>query len=106
MGELGHPGCRALFRGRDREVSFAGLVGFCHASRMALLWPCFLLAARAFMVSFLLGRNAFLGEFVLLVIAGAMRYAPYGHLISHIWPNDTSQCGGGAIALINSMGAL
>ena len=74
--------------------------------RMALTWPCLALAAAAFYGSFLLGSTHFWPSFVLLTIAGAMMYAPYGPFFAYIAETLPANVVGGAIALINSMGAL
>jgi sugar phosphate permease len=52
------------------------------------------------------GTSNFMLSFILLIIAGAAMYAPYGPffaIISEILPSNVA---GGAIALINSFGAL
>ncbi|HET7085822.1 MAG TPA: MFS transporter [Rhizomicrobium sp.] len=74
--------------------------------RMALVWPCFIVAAVAFYASYLLGGTHFWASFVLLVIAGAMMYAPYGPYFAYLAETLPRNVAGGAIALINSMGAL
>jgi len=74
--------------------------------RMPLVWPCLALAAAAFYASYLLGSSHFWGSFVLLVIAGAMMYAPYGPYFAYLAETLPRNVAGGAIALINSMGAL
>jgi sugar phosphate permease len=74
--------------------------------RMALTWPCLALAAAAFYGSFLLGSTHFWPSFMLLTIAGAMMYAPYGPFFAYIAETLPANVVGGAIALINSMGAL
>ncbi len=74
--------------------------------RMALTWPCLALAAAAFYGSYLLGSTHFWPSFVLLTIAGAMMYAPYGPFFAYIAETLPANVVGGAIALINSMGAL
>ena len=48
----------------------------------------------------------FWASFVLLVIAGAMMYAPYGPFFAYLAESLPANVAGGAIALINSMGAL
>ena len=50
-------------------------------------------------------RN-FWASFALLVIAGAMMYAPYGPFFAYLAETLPANVAGGAIALINSMGAL
>jgi sugar phosphate permease len=74
--------------------------------RLSVTWPCLALAAAAFYGSFLLGGAHFWASFILLTIAGAMMYAPYGPFFAHIAETLPRNVVGGAIALINSMGAL
>lgn len=75
-------------------------------NRRVFVWPFLLIGAIAFYGSYLIGPDNFWLSFVLLVIAGAAMYAPYGPffaIITEILPQNVS---GGAIALINSFGAL
>lgn len=75
-------------------------------NRKIFVWPFLLVGAIAFYSSYLIGPNHFWISFVLLVIAGGAIYAPYGPffaIITEILPQNVS---GGAIALINSFGAL
>ena len=75
-------------------------------NRKAFVWPFLLVAAIAFYGSYLLGTTNFWGSFILLVIAGTAMYAPYGPffaIIPEILPGNVTA---GAIALINSLGAL
>jgi sugar phosphate permease len=74
--------------------------------RMALVWPCLAIAAAAFYGSYLLGSTHFWASFALLTLAGAMMYGPYGPFFAAITEMLPSNVAGGAIALINSMGAL
>ncbi|MGN6214920.1 MFS transporter [Parafilimonas sp.] len=74
--------------------------------RKIFIWPCLLIASLAFYGSYLVGTNNFWLSFTLLVIAGMMMYAPYGPffaIITEILPANVTA---GAIALINSFGAL
>lgn len=74
--------------------------------RKEFIWPFLLLGAIAFYGSYLLGTSNFWLSFTLLVIAGGAMYAPYGPffaIITEILPRNVA---GGAIALINSLGAL
>jgi sugar phosphate permease len=87
------------------EIAFATWSDF-SGRRMSLVWPCFLVAAAAFYGSYLLGSTNFWASFVLLVIAGAMMYAPYGPFFAYLAESIPRNVAGGAIALINSMGAL
>lgn len=75
-------------------------------NRKIFVWPFLLVGAIAFYGSYLAGSNNFWLSFVLLNIAGAAMYAPYGPffaIITEILPKNVA---GGAIALINSFGAL
>jgi sugar phosphate permease len=74
--------------------------------RKIFVWPCLLVAAISFYGSYLVGPNHFWISFVLLIIAGGAMYAPYGPffaIITEILPGNVAA---GAIALINSFGAL
>jgi sugar phosphate permease len=74
--------------------------------RKEFIWPFLLVGAIAFYASYLLGIENFWFSFTLLVIAGAAMYTPYGPffaIIPEILPSNVTA---GAIALINSMGAL
>lgn len=74
--------------------------------RKEFIWPFLLVGAIAFYASYLLGVENFWISFTLLVIAGAAMYTPYGPffaIIPEILPSNVTA---GAIALINSMGAL
>ncbi len=75
-------------------------------NRKVFVWPFLLIAALAFYCSYLVGTSNFWLSFVLLVIAGTCMYAPYGPffaIIPEILPGNVTA---GAIALINSLGAL
>ena len=75
-------------------------------NRKAFVWPFLVIGAIAFYGSYLTGTSNFWLSFVLLVIAGAAMYAPYGPffaIIPEILPVNVA---GGAMALINSLGAL
>ena len=74
--------------------------------RKVFVWPFLLIGALAFYGSYLVGTSNFWLSFVLLIIAGGAMYAPYGPffaIIPEILPRNVA---GGAMALINSMGAL
>ncbi|MDN3657190.1 MFS transporter [Ferruginibacter paludis] len=74
--------------------------------RKIFVWPFLLVGAIAFYGSYLVGPNHFWISFILLIIAGGAMYAPYGPffaIITEILPGNVA---GGAIALINSFGAL
>ncbi|MEH7376244.1 MFS transporter [Neobacillus drentensis] len=75
-------------------------------NRNAFVWPFLLIGSVAFYASYAIGTDHFWISFVLLVIAGGAMYAPYGPffaIIPEILPRNVA---GGAMALINSMGAL
>jgi MFS family permease len=75
-------------------------------NRKSFVWPFLLIGAIAFYGSYLIGTSNFWISFWLLVIAGGAMYAPYGPffaIIPEILPRNVS---GGAIAFINSLGAL
>jgi sugar phosphate permease len=74
--------------------------------RKEFIWPFLLVGAIAFYASFLLGVENFWFSFALLVIAGAAMYTPYGPFFAIIPERLPSNVTAGAIALINSMGAL
>jgi sugar phosphate permease len=75
-------------------------------NRKIFVWPFLLVASIAFYGSYLVGTSNFWLSFVLLTIAGTAMYAPYGPffaIITEILPANVTA---GAIALINSFGAL
>lgn len=74
--------------------------------RKVFIWPFLLIGAIAFYSSYLIGTSNFWLSYVLLIIAGGAMYTPYGPffaIITEILPRNVA---GGAIALINSFGAL
>ena len=75
-------------------------------ARKAFVWPFLLAGAAAFAGSYALGSTHFWWSYALLVVAGAAMYAPYGPffaIVPELLPRNVA---GGAMALINSMGAL
>ena len=75
-------------------------------NRKLFVWPLLLIGALAFLGSYMVGSSNFWLSYTLLVIAGGAMYAPYGPffaIIPEMLPRNVS---GGAMALINSMGAL
>lgn len=75
-------------------------------NRKLFVYPFLLIGAICFYGSYLIGTSNFWFSFILLVIAGGAMYAPYGPffaIIPEILPRNVA---GGAMALINSMGAL
>ena len=75
-------------------------------NRKAFIWPFLLVGAVSFYCSYLVGAHNFWISFVLLVIAGSAMYAPYGPFFAVITEILPANVAGGAIALINSLGAL
>ncbi|NCB59552.1 MAG: MFS transporter, partial [Gammaproteobacteria bacterium] len=75
-------------------------------NRKMFVWPMLLIGAICFLGSFLLGTDNFWLSYTLLVIAGASMYAPYGPFFAIIPEMLPKNVAGGAMALINSMGAL
>jgi sugar phosphate permease len=75
-------------------------------NRKLFVWPLLLVGALAFLASYLLGSHHFWISYGLLVIAGAAMYAPYGPFFAIVPEMLPRNVAGGAMALINSMGAL
>lgn len=75
-------------------------------NRKLFVWPLLLIGAFAFLGSYLLGGSNFWLSYILLVIAGGAMYAPYGPFFAIIPEMLPRNVAGGAMALINSMGAL
>jgi sugar phosphate permease len=74
--------------------------------RRAFVWPFLLAASLAFYGSFALGTSHFGLSYALLVVAGVGMYAPYGPFFAIMPELLPANVSGGAIALINSAGAL
>ncbi|WPX17087.1 MFS transporter [Pseudomonas sp. 10S4] len=74
--------------------------------RKRFVWPPLLIASIAFYGSYALGAEHFWWSYTLLVIAGACMYAPYGPFFAIVPEILPANVAGGAMALINSMGAL
>jgi sugar phosphate permease len=75
-------------------------------NRKAYIWPYLLIGSLAFYASYLVGPENFWISYTLLIVAGTTMYAPYGPffaVLTEILPRNVA---GGAIALINSFGAL
>lgn len=75
-------------------------------NRKAFIWPFLLIGSVAFYGSYWVGPDNFWVSFLLLVIAGAVIYVPYAPFftaLTEIFPDNVAA---GAIALINSFGAL
>jgi nitrate/nitrite transporter NarK len=74
--------------------------------RRLFVWPFLVIGAAAFLGSYLVGRSSFWPGFAFLVVAGGAMYAPYGPFFAWIPEVLPRNVAGGAIALINSCGAL
>jgi sugar phosphate permease len=74
--------------------------------RKAFVWPFLLVGAVAFALSYAVGSTHFWWSYALLVVAGAAMYAPYGPFFAIVPELLPKNVVGGAMALINSMGAL
>ncbi|MNW62084.1 putative tartrate transporter [compost metagenome] len=75
-------------------------------NRKGVVWICLLIGAICFYGSYLIGPSNFWLSYALLVVAGGAMYAPYGPffaIIPELLPRNVA---GGAMALINSFGAL
>jgi sugar phosphate permease len=75
-------------------------------NRKVFVWPFLLLGALAFYASYVVGVNQFWLSFGLLILAGGAMYAPYGPFFAIIPELLPKNVAGGAMALINSFGAL
>jgi sugar phosphate permease len=105
MVELGWLSAMPYLAAIVAEYAFAAWSDRAGKRRIAM-WPALAVAAVAFYASYALGASHFWISFVLLVTAAAMMYAPYGPFFAYIADTLPSNVAGGAIALINSMGAL
>jgi sugar phosphate permease len=74
--------------------------------RKGVVWPFMLLGAATLYASYALGSAHYWVSYGLLVIAGAAMYAPYGPFFAMITDLLPRNVAGGAMALINSCGAL
>jgi nitrate/nitrite transporter NarK len=74
--------------------------------RNRYVWPWLVLGGLAFYGSYLFGPAHFWPSFVLLLVAGAAMYAPYGPYFAAIPELLPQQVAGPSVALINSFGAL
>jgi sugar phosphate permease len=74
--------------------------------RKHAIWPFLLLGALAFYASYAFGMAHFWFGFGALVVAGAAMYAPYGPFFAYMPEVLPTNVAGGAIALVNGMGAL
>ena len=74
--------------------------------RKIFTWPFLMIGAITFYGSYLAGTDNFWLSFILLTIAGASMYALYGPFWANITEVIPANVTGGAMALINSFGAL
>lgn len=74
--------------------------------RSRYIWPWLVVGALAFYGSYLFGPAHFWPSFVLLLVAGAAMYAPYGPYFAGISELLPRREAGPSVALINSFGAL
>jgi sugar phosphate permease len=75
-------------------------------NRKVFIWPFLLTAAICLYTAVWVGTDRFWVAYVLLVIAGAALYTPYGPFFAAIAEILPKNVAGGAIGLINSLGAL
>ena len=75
-------------------------------NRRRFIWPFLAISGIAFCASCLVSEDNFFLSFVLLVIAGGSIYAPYGPFFASLTELIPRNVAGGAIALVNSFGAL
>lgn len=74
--------------------------------RRGVIWPFMLIAAIAFYASYRLGTAHFWLSYAALVVSAGAMYAPYGPFFAWITELIPRNVAGGAIALVNSCGAL
>ncbi len=77
-----------------------------YQNRKDFIWPFLIIGSIAFYSSYLIGPSNFWLSIVLLVIAGAAMYTPYGPFFAYITEVLPKNVTAGAIAIINSFGAL
>ena len=75
-------------------------------NRKLFIWPFLVVAAISLFGGYLVGTGHFWVSFTLLVISGGALYAPYGPFFAVITEMLPRNVAGGALGLINSMGAL
>ena len=77
-----------------------------YLNRRDFVWPFLFIGAICFYSSYLVGNTNFIVSYILLILAGGMMYAPYGPFFAFIPELLPANVAGGAMALINSFGAL
>ena len=75
-------------------------------NRKAYIWPFLLIGSLAFYGSYLVAAQNFWISYMLLIAAGTSMYAPYGPFFAALTEMLPRNVTAGAIALINSFGAL
>lgn len=75
-------------------------------NRKIFIWPFLLIAAVCLYATVWVGTDRFWLSYALLVIAGGALYTPYGPFFAAIAEILPKNVAGGAIGLINSLGAL
>ena len=75
-------------------------------NRKAYIWPVLLIGSLAFYGSYLVAAQNFWISYMLLIAAGTSMYAPYGPFFAALTEMLPRNVTAGAIALINSFGAL
>jgi sugar phosphate permease len=76
------------------------------ARRRIFIWPPLLLGAIVFYASYLLGPGAFWWSFVLMIVAAAAMYAPYGPYFAFVRDCVPDRAAGAATGLVNAFGGL
>jgi sugar phosphate permease len=75
-------------------------------NRSLFIWPFLVLAGLTLFGGYLVGKDHFWLSFALLVVSGGALYAPYGPFFAALTDMLPKNVAGGAIGLVNSMGAL
>ena len=75
-------------------------------SRVGFVWPFLLAASLAFFASYGLGGSSPALSYAFLALAGVCMYAPYGPFFAIVPEALPQGVAGGALALVNSLGAL
>jgi sugar phosphate permease len=92
-------------------LAIAGMLGASYfadksQNRKIFVWPFLVIASLALFGGYLVGTEHFWISFALLVVAGGALYAPYGPFFAMITEMLPRNVAGGALGLVNSMGAL
>jgi sugar phosphate permease len=92
-------------------LAIAGMLGASYfadktLNRKLFIWPFLVVAALSLFGGYLAGTENFWLSFALLIVSGGALYAPYGPFFAVITEMLPRNVAGGALGLINSMGAL